>query len=103
MNASSSCTSCGYALEPGSAFCWGCGKSDPLKGAAKTNSASSPVTKVVLIAVGALAFLAMAITAVTIAITSIQGGFDQEVIQPTPTPEPSEDSEDGISKQNGNA
>lgn len=103
MNASASCSSCGYALEPGSAFCWGCGKSDPLKGAGKSASGSNPAVKIILIVVGALFAVGIAVTAVTLAITSIQGGFVQEVIQPTPTPVPSEDSEDGISKQDGNA
>jgi hypothetical protein len=100
----SNCQFCGYELEAGSAFCWSCGKSDPLKGSKKQSGSKGMGKggKIALIVSGIVLALGLAIGAIAFGITTLLGGVTQT---PTPTqtstPTPTED--DGIGKQSGNA
>ena len=100
------CQYCGYELEAGAVFCWGCGKNDLLPGSAKrakrangTKSGSS--SKLILIIVGALVAVAVGFFGVTALLSTFATNTPTDVIQ-EPTPTPSEDT-GGIKKQNGNA
>lgn len=99
----SNCQFCGYELEAGSAFCWSCGKSDPLKGAKKTRSgASKKGGKIALVIGGIVLVFALAITAIVFSLGTLLGGGIQTPT-PTPTPTPTQTEDDGIGKQSGNA
>ena len=99
----SNCQFCGYQLEAGSAFCWSCGKSDPLKAAKKTRSSGGGKGgKIALIVGGVVLVFALAITAIAVSLGTLLGGVTHTPTQTqTPTPTPTED--DGIGKQSGNA
>jgi hypothetical protein len=92
-----SCQYCGQAVEPGSFFCWGCGKNDPIPGAKKSKGSSNKAGKIVLIVVGALVGLALTFTAVSFAIGQLQNGPTNIIQDPSPTP-----TDGGFSKQDGN-
>ena len=100
------CQYCGYELEAGAVFCWGCGKNDPLPGSAKRakgangNKGGSSST-LILIIVGALVTVAIAFFGVTALLSTFSDTTETDIIQ-EPTPTPSEDT-GGIKKQNGNA
>ena len=100
----SNCQFCGYQLEAGSAFCWNCGKNDPLKAGKKSssNSGISKVGKIALIVGGIVLALGLAIGAIAVGISALLPSFTPNPIIETPTPTPTED-EDGIGKQSGNA
>jgi len=93
-----SCQFCGQAVEPGSVFCWGCGKNDPIPGTKKAKSGgSNKPLKVTLIVVGAVVGLLLTFTAVNFAIGQLQSGSTNILPASTPTP-----TDDGFSKQDGN-
>jgi hypothetical protein len=99
----SNCQFCGYQLEAGSAFCWSCGKSDPLKGAKKTRAGGSKKGgKIALIIGGIVLVFALAITAIVVSLGTLLGGVTQTPT-PTPTSTPTPTEDDGIGKQSGNA
>jgi hypothetical protein len=99
----SNCQFCGYQLEAGSAFCWSCGKSDPLKGTKKTRSGGSKKGgKIALIIGGIVLVFALAITAIVVSLGTLLGGVTQTPT-PTPTSTPAPTEDDGIGKQSGNA
>lgn len=98
------CQYCGYELEAGAVFCWGCGKNDPLPGSAKRAKGAKSggsSSKLILIIVGALVAVAIGFFGVTALLSTFQSDTPSDVIQ-LPTPTPSEDT-GGIKKQNGNA
>jgi hypothetical protein len=99
----SNCQYCGYQLEAGSAFCWSCGKNDPLKGAKKSSSGKgmSKGGKIALIVGGIVLAFGIAIGAIAIGVGSLLQGITPDPTIQTPTPTPTED--DGIGKQSGNA
>lgn len=101
----SNCQFCGYELEAGSAFCWSCGKSDPLKGAKKTRSSGGKKGgKIALIIGGIVLVFALAITAIVVSLGTLLGGATQTPTPtPTPTSTPTPTEDDGIGKQSGNA
>ncbi len=95
-----SCQYCGQAVEPGSFFCWGCGKNDPIPGGKKAKSSggsNNKSLKIVLIVVGALVGLALTFTVVSFAISQMQNGSTNIIQNPSPTP-----TDGGFSKQDGN-
>lgn len=98
------CQFCGHQLDAGSAFCWSCGKNDPLKGGKKSssNSGMSKGGKIALIVGGIVLALGLAIGAIAVGVSALLGGITPDPIIQTPTPTPSDD-EDGIGKQSGNA
>ena len=100
----SNCQFCGYQLEAGSAFCWSCGKNDPLKAGKKSsgNAGMSKGGKIALIVGGIVLALGLAIGAIAVGIGALLSGVTPNPIIQTPTPTPTED-EDGIGKQSGNA
>jgi hypothetical protein len=100
----SNCQYCGYQLEAGSAFCWSCGKNDPLKGGKKSssNKGMSKGGKIALIVGGIVLALGLAIGAIAVGIGALLNGITPNPTIQTPTPTPTED-EDGIGKQSGNA
>ena len=98
----SNCQFCGYQLEAGSAFCWSCGKNDPLKAGKKSsgNSGMSKGGKIAIIVGSVVLALVVAIGAIAVGIGALLSGVTPNPIIQTPTPTP---TEDGIGKQSGNA
>ena len=100
----SNCQFCGYQLEAGSAFCWSCGKNDPLEAGKKSsgNSGMSKGGKIAIIVGSVVLALVVAIGAIAVGLGALLSGVTPNQIIQTPTPTPTED-EDGIGKQSGNA
>ena len=96
----SNCQSCGYELDAGSAFCWGCGSNSPFGASKKAKSGNNKSGKIVLIVVGVVAGLVLSFLGASFVISNLQSGPSQTAVIPTPTPTPTQSSDDGFSKQN---
>ena len=98
----SNCQHCGYELEAGAVFCWGCGKNDPLPGAKRASSGCNKSSKLIATIAGGLVAFFVVFAGLTYLFTSLSTDTTNEITpEVTPTPTPSEDG--GIKKQNGNA
>lgn len=92
----SNCQYCGYELTAGSAFCWNCGKNEPLKGSKSAGSGSNKGLKIALIVIGSLVGVVVAVGGAIFVTSQLN---TPAVVLPIPTP--SDDG--GFSKQDGNS